>query len=175
MAAVDEDGEADDARPAEVHEGVHGGADRAAREQHVVDEDHDAALHGEADLGAAHLRLLGLEAEVVAVERDVEGAHGRLRRLDRLDLLGDALGERLPARLDADEGDLVDALGLLDDLVGDAGQRAVERDLVEDLGLVAIGHRGQKKAPARGVDRVDRTIELGCVVMALLAGLTGPA
>src|SRR6267142_4507409 len=60
MAAVDENGQADDARAAEVHQGVHGGADRPAREEHVVDEDHDATLHGEVDLGAAHLRLLDL-------------------------------------------------------------------------------------------------------------------
>ena len=42
MAAVDEDGQADDARAAEVHQGVHGGADGPAGEEHVVDEDHDA-------------------------------------------------------------------------------------------------------------------------------------
>ena len=32
--------------PAEVHQRVHGGADRPAGEEHVVDEDHDASLDG---------------------------------------------------------------------------------------------------------------------------------
>ena len=98
------------------------------------------------------LRLLGLEPEVVAVERDVEGAHRAASPLRSPAIFWrDPLGEGLPARLDADERDLVDAPGLLDDLVGDAGQRAVERGLVEDLRLVPIGHRGQKKDARAGL------------------------
>ena len=126
---------------------------------------------------AADLRLLRLESEVVTVERDVERAHGRLHRLDGRDLLRDALGEGFSAGLDADQRELVDALRLLDDLVGDAGEGPIERDLVEDLRLLPVRHGGQKKSPSRGLAQVGRASGcfFACVMTTLLAGLAGPA
>lgn len=54
VAAVDEDRELDGARAADVAEGVEGGADGAAGEEHVVDEDDEAAVDAVAgDVGAA--------------------------------------------------------------------------------------------------------------------------
>ena len=101
---------------------------------------------------------------------------GGFTALDRRDLWAMRSARVSPRRLDADERDVVHAPGLLDDLVGDAGQRAIERDLVEDLRLVPIGHRGQKKEPARGWEEsVGMTGTWADIVMALLAGLTGPA
>jgi len=152
VAAVHQDREPDDARTPEIHEGVHGGADRPAGEEHVVDQHHRAALDREADLGAAHDGLRGLEAEVVAVEGDVERAHRGLGALDRRDLGPDALGEGHPAGLDAHQGHVLAAAGLLDDLVGDAGEGPVEPGLVEDLRLLPRAHAvpGQKKCPGRG-------------------------
>ncbi len=51
VAAVDQHGEPDDARAAEVDEGVQGGADGAAGVQDVIDEDHDLVV--DARSGAA--------------------------------------------------------------------------------------------------------------------------
>ena len=47
MAAVDEHGEADRLRPAEIDEGVHRGPDRPARVEDVVDEDDRRAIEVE--------------------------------------------------------------------------------------------------------------------------------
>src|SRR5258707_10760421 len=152
MAAVHQDREPDDARTPQVHQRVHGGPDRPTGEEDVVDQHHRAPLDREADLGAADDGLRGLEPQVVAVEGDVERAPRGLGALDGRDLGRDALGEGHPAGLDADQGHALAPAGLLDDLMGDAGEGPVEPGLVEHLGLLARAHEGlgQKKCPSRG-------------------------
>src|SRR4051812_32608546 len=81
VATVDEDGETDRLRPAEVDERVHRGPDRPAGVENVVDEDDRRAVQIEGQVRALHDRLLRNERQVVAVERDVEGADGDRRRL----------------------------------------------------------------------------------------------
>ncbi len=76
----------------------------------------------------------GPQADVVAVERDVEGAEARLDRLERRDRRRDPVRERDPSRVEADEDDVVRAVVALDDLVRDTGQRAAEVGGVEDVG-----------------------------------------
>ena len=80
VAAVDEHGEPHVAGPAEVVERVERGADGAAGEEHVVDEDDDLAV----DAAGRHRRLVraagGLLAQVVAVHRDVERRRRRPAR-----------------------------------------------------------------------------------------------
>lgn len=72
MAAVDEDGELDRAGAADVAEGVEGGADGAAGEEHVVDEDDQASVDAvTGDLGAAE-GARRLHPQVVPVHGDVE-------------------------------------------------------------------------------------------------------
>src|SRR6266849_765404 len=44
VSAVHEDGQADDARAPEVHEGVHGGSDGPSREENVVHQHHREVL-----------------------------------------------------------------------------------------------------------------------------------
>ncbi|GAB3690627.1 hypothetical protein GCM10028793_08180 [Nocardiopsis oceani] len=141
VAPVDEDGELDRARAPEVAEGVEGGANGAAGEEDVVDEDDDAVV----EAAGGDLRLAegpcGGQAEVVAVHRDVEGSDGDAEVLDPPDALGKALRERYAARGDTEEGDVFAALGALEDLVGDAGQCPVDLVAVED-GPGAVGHLG---------------------------------
>ena len=84
VAAVDQDGELDHARPAEVGQRVERGPDRAAGEEHVVDQDHPAAVDaGRGQVGRTE-RPGAAQAQVVAVERDVErrrpGPRGPRRR-----------------------------------------------------------------------------------------------
>ena len=57
MAAIDERDELNRARPAEVDERVERGANRPARVQHVVDEQDEAVVDRERDVGAADHRL----------------------------------------------------------------------------------------------------------------------
>ncbi len=151
---VHEDGQADHAGAAEVHEGVHGGPDRPAREEDVVHQDNRQALEGEGDFGAADDGLARARPEVVPVERDVERAHRGALALDGGDLLRDALGQRLAPRLDADQGE-VGVPRLLDDLMCDAGQRAVEARLVEHFRLLpGRGHGAAFPSPRWGEGRV---------------------
>ena len=77
MAAVHEHGQLDARGPAEVDELVEGAAHGAAGVEDVVHQHHRAAVDGERDLGALGDGLGGDGREVVAVEADVEGAHGR--------------------------------------------------------------------------------------------------
>ncbi len=57
MPAIHQDGQLDPVRPAQVHQGVQRGADRAPREQHVVDQHDLRAVHLEQDLGLADYRV----------------------------------------------------------------------------------------------------------------------
>ena len=96
VAAVGEHGELDPGGAAVVEEGVDRGADRAAGEEDVVDEDDRAALEVEVEVGGVDDgRLGGAAAEhVVAVEGDVDVAerHRRRRRARRRSRAGAARG-----------------------------------------------------------------------------------
>ena len=74
VAAVDEDREADRARPAEVDDAVERGADGAAGVEDVVAEDDRPSVQVEVDLRLLDQGLRRDRREVVAVERDVERA-----------------------------------------------------------------------------------------------------
>src|SRR5690606_9115536 len=76
------------------------------------------------------------QVQVVAVHGDVEGAAGHGPRLHLLDALGQPAGERGAARGDAQQGDVLGALGALQYLVRDPGQRA------PDLGALQDGPQG---------------------------------
>ena len=91
VTPVDEHGEADRRRPPVIHERIHGGADRASREEHVVDDDHGPAGEVEGQVRALHHWLAGDQREVVAVEGDVERADRRTLALMRGDRIGQAM------------------------------------------------------------------------------------
>ena len=144
VAAVHEHGELDARRAAEVDELVEGGADGAAGEEHVVHEHHRAAVDREEDVGALGDRLGGQAREVVAVERDVEGAHRGLRPRRLGDEPGEPPGERHAAAADAHEGEALRVRVALEDLVRDAG---------EGPGHSARVHEGHARQGARMLPR----------------------
>jgi len=111
---------------AEVDEGVHGGPDGAARVQDVVHQHDRAPVDVERDLGALDDGLLGDHREVVAVERDVQRPDRDLDALVLGDRLGDPAGQRHASALDPDQHQPGRAGLLLDDLVGDARDRAAD-------------------------------------------------
>ena len=82
------------------------------------------AVEVERQVGALDDRLLGDQREVVAVERDVERADREADALMLRDRVGEPMGERDAAALDADEREALGAGVLLDDLVADADGRA---------------------------------------------------
>ncbi|MNJ65768.1 hypothetical protein D3C77_618060 [compost metagenome] len=63
-------------RTAIVEQFVEGGADGTTAHQHVVDQDQMLAFDLEWQLRWAHLRVQAVLAEVIAIERNVEGAEG---------------------------------------------------------------------------------------------------
>src|SRR5437899_2258241 len=142
MTPVDEDRELDRLRPPEVDERVHGGADCPAGEEHVVDEEDALALDGERDVRPVHHRILKAPVEVVAVERDVDDSERDGRTgLDLVDGPADALREVHAARPDADERQVLGALVVLEDLVRDADQGALDAERVHHLPPAVGAHR----------------------------------
>src|SRR5712692_3921760 len=151
MATVGEDGELDAGRAAVVEERLDRGADRPARVEDVVDEDAGLSLEQKVEACRADERLrverrvAAADRDVVPVERDVDGAELDLGAREVLDQATEALGERHPARVDADERDLVELGVALDDLVRNAVERPVERLGVEEHPLAdgrlgGLGH-----------------------------------
>ena len=131
MPAVDQGRELDRSGTPEVDQSVEGGPDRAAGEEDVVHQDDGLVLDRERDVGAAdHGRAA--QVEVVAVERDVERAHGQRGAVDARDLGGQPLGEGDAAGAEPDEREIFRAVVPLEDLVRDAGQRTIEGPIVED-------------------------------------------
>ncbi|ESU49622.1 hypothetical protein P376_2404 [Streptomyces sp. HCCB10043] len=122
MAAVDQDRELHRAGAADVAERVEGGADRAAGEEHVVDQDDQAALDPLAgDVGAGQ-GARRAQPQVVAVHGDVERSDRRLPAGDLFEFVGEPTGEEHAPGRDAEQHHVVGALGAFDDLVGDTGQ-----------------------------------------------------
>src|SRR5687768_6243907 len=136
MTPVDQDRELDHARAPEIDERVERGADRPSGEQHVVHEDDGLALDRERDVGPAHHRRAP-HGEIVAIERDVERADREVAAVNLRDLRDEAMGERDAPGPQADERDVGTAGVLLEDLVRDAGEGAVESGFVENLGFLS--------------------------------------
>ena len=135
VAAVNQDGEADDPRTAEVDQGVQGGADGAARVEDVVDEHNNLVVDpGARQLGGVR-RARGLVREVVAEHRDVELADDRGGvdgGVGGGDLGGEADGEGIAPARDAQQDEVLGALVGLENFMGDTSKRAVNVSLVED-------------------------------------------
>jgi hypothetical protein len=77
-------------------------------------------------------RLAAADVDVVSMEGDVELPEGDLGTADLCDPPAKPLGERDAARVNADERDPGQVWIALDDLVGDARQRALDRVGVEE-------------------------------------------
>ena len=160
MPAVDQDGELDRLRAAEVDQRVHRGAGRPAGEEHVVDEEDTPALDGEGDVGALDAGRLQAAVEVVAVERDVDDPERHQRTaLDLLQRAAQPLREVHAARADADEDQTLGVTVALDHLVRDPRERPLDRLAVHHLaGAVRAhgrplrwwGREAKKKPPRRG-------------------------
>src|SRR6267142_6627516 len=99
LAAIDQRRELDFPRAPVVEQLVHRCAHGAPRVEDVIDHHDVAAVHVERDLRGFHFAAQAGRVEVVAVERDVQGTHGRRE----LQFPVQALGKPSPPRADADE------------------------------------------------------------------------
>ena len=136
MAPVDHHGQLHGPGPAEIVQRIQRSPDGTAGEEDVVDEDDDLA--GQIDRNGGHrLGEDGAQPDVVPVERHVETAHNQIDALDLVERLGHAVGQGHPARLQADQDDVLDAPVALDHLVRHARQGTVDVSGGEDLG---VGH-----------------------------------
>ena len=122
MAAVNHYRQLDLGGAAEIVEGVEGGADGAPGVQHVVHQHEAAVLDAYGEVGAVQADFGAFAlAEVVAVEVDVQRAYRHGGALEFGKESGEAVGQRYPAAVDADQQQAAGAAVALQDFVGDAG------------------------------------------------------
>src|SRR3954470_14446288 len=108
VASVDQDRELHRPRPAEVAQRVQRRADRAPGVQDVVDEDDEPAVDARARQHRGLQRADPAQPQVVAVERDVDGADVDRGAGERLDAPGEPTGERGAAGGDADQHEVAE-------------------------------------------------------------------
>jgi len=138
VAAVHQDRETYGARTSVVDQGIHRGSNRPAGEEHVVDEHDDPFVDGEWDFRLAHHRRVADSGQVVAVERDVDGAERDQGALVRPNRRLDAGRERVAARANADDGESGEIAIALDDLVRDPRDGSADIVRREQRGRLAL-------------------------------------
>jgi len=87
MAAIDEDGELNRARPSVIHERIECRSDRASRVKNVINEHNVLAFDIEGNIRAMHF---GVHArrQIIAVERNIQHADGYLGIFNLMDPIG---------------------------------------------------------------------------------------
>ena len=134
VAPVDHHGQLHGPGPSEVVQGVEGGPDGPAGEEHVVDQDHHLSGQIAGDVGDRFGKD-GSQTDVVTVEGHVEAAHGDLGVLDLAQGLGHAGGQGDATGLEADQDHVLDAAVAFDDLVGHPRQGALHVSGGHHLGV----------------------------------------
>ncbi len=120
MAALDKNAERDAPGAPEVEKAVHGGADGAAGVEHVVNEDQVHIIHAEGNVGRLQHGVGRDFGKVIAIESDVEGAHGNVNAVNAAHGARDALGEGYATAADTDERKVFGAARFLHDFMGQA-------------------------------------------------------
>jgi hypothetical protein len=125
MAALDKNAERDAPGAPEVEKAVHGGADRAAGIEDVVNQDKIHIIHAEGNVGRLQHGVGGDLGKVVAIESDVESTYGNVNAVDAAHGARDALGKGHAAAADTDERKVFGTARFLHDFVGQALKSAV--------------------------------------------------
>src|SRR3989338_4206731 len=166
-AAVDQDGQVDELRAAQVDQVIDGGAHGPAGVQDVIHQDNRFIGDVEWDARVVHPAFGQERIEIVAVERNVHLAHRHFPPLALLDHLAQPLGEIDAARPDADKGELLRTLMLAQDLPAKALQALPDLLRIQDFFAVSFLHwRHASPFPAGsgppGRYLPDRSIPTGC-------------
>ena len=149
MSAVHQHDELNRLWPAEFEQRIERRADGPPGIEHIVDQQDALVVDGELDVGVAHdrLRADGVAHQVVAIERDVERPDRHLGAADAGHQRGQAPRERHTAPLDADERQFLDAARPLEDLVGNARQRATDPIRIEHYRHAGTCLSGSRSMP----------------------------
>ena len=137
VAAVDEHTELNAARTAVIEQRVQRRSRRPAGVEHVVHQNDVLVLDVEFHFAGRHLGTMADRGKVVAIEGDVERSDRHFGLLDAAQDLGQPLRQRYSATLDADETEVGDAIVLLDNLVRQANQGALDFGGGKDLRFLA--------------------------------------
>ena len=133
VAPVHGHGQLDAPGAAAGEDGLDGGPGGAAGVDHIVHQHQIPVIHIKGQLSTAQLRHIPEAAQIIPVKGDVHAAHGDLPVLDLLDILGDAAGNGLAPAAHTHQAQVLRALVVLQDLMGDAHQGPVQPGLVLDL------------------------------------------
>ena len=126
VAAVDQNGEFDAIRAAEVDDGIHGRPDGPAGIKDIIDEDNLFAVGGEGDIRGSDNRVGADTGPVIPVQGNVDIAFGDVDSLDFTNLGLKTLGQEDPSSLNADEGESVGAVVGFQNLMRHPGKNAVD-------------------------------------------------
>ena len=143
----------------QVYKCAQGSANGAARKGDIVYQDQPLTLDVKGNLRRPDFGLVS--AEIIAVEGNIEIAHGNRCALDARDGFGEAAGQRGTFAEDTDDGEVPNAPILFQDLMGDASPRAPHLIGVHDDGSIKVhefsvgGHRSpweqfQREIPRAG-------------------------
>ena len=99
----------------------------------------------------ANLRRRFAQSEIVAVHGNIEFAHGELAVDDRADFVGQSLGHGHAVRADSDKCKRAGVGIVLDDLVGHARQRSLQRRRVHDRSRAHDAKKAVCLAGANGI------------------------
>jgi hypothetical protein len=134
VTPVDQHRQLDGPGAAERVDRIEGRANRASREQHVVDEDHQPAGDPARRLNRLRQRPHGMQAQVVAIEGGVDRADARWLGPERSDAVAQAASQVHAPGRDAEQHHARAGFGgRFDDLMGDAIEGASHVGGVEHL------------------------------------------
>src|SRR5271155_2649073 len=137
VAAIDQRQKLHAARPAMIEERVERSAHCATGVEHIIDENDIASVDVETESAWIDDRTHVFRREVIAIEADVENAnvHGVLLNLP--DQRAQSLGKRNAAPLHSNQPEIVTAIVLLDDLVGEPDECSLDFGGGHDAALLA--------------------------------------
>ena len=122
-------------RTAHGEQRVDGRAGSAPGIEHIVHDDHALVGHVKGHVCAAEPGHIGNAGQIVAVQHDIQFAHRYLAVFNALDVLSNALSQRHAAAADAHQAHILAAIVALNNLMGNARQRAADRRFIHQYSL----------------------------------------
>jgi hypothetical protein len=120
MSAINQSGELDGLRAPQIGDRIHRGANRAAREQHVINKDDNATINALGWNLRVRKGASRLEAQVIAVHGDVNRAHGNVRIINLAELCCDASREWDSPTRDSEQDHVIATFVAFNDFMSDA-------------------------------------------------------
>src|SRR5436190_2937705 len=135
MATINERGELNTRRPSERADRIQRRPGSAARKKNIIDDDDGATFQWQRKFRRMHHWQLGACTDVVAMHRHVDRALFDVDLSDLANEFGETARDLYSAQRNSREHDRFELGVLLDDLMRDPTQRALDRFPVHDRGL----------------------------------------